>query len=174
MLVNNISWAQFATYTVVGVGVYYAGLILMRKINVIPQRKSNPMSPPAEDKAAKEKVFWHPEPSPYAPVATDTAMETEEDTPENWEQEQEEQQDHSFEALQMLATDIDRIIGDHSTYPDKDSMMEAIGQQVVHYPVLNDDAFKSAIGNIIIKAAKADRDIVITKAETDTLWEQPE
>jgi len=173
MLVNNISWAQFATYTVVGIGVYYAGLILLRKITVIPQRKSNPMSPPAENNAVKEKVFWHPEPSPYAPAATTAAQEPDEDAPQNWEQE-DDQQDHSFEALQMLANDIDRIIGDHVSYPDKASMMAEIGRHVILYPVLGDAAFKSAIGNIIIKAAKVDRDLEITRAETDTLWEQPE
>jgi len=173
MLVNNISWAQFATYSAAGIGVYYAGLILLRKINVIPQRKSNPMSPPSENNAVKEKVFWHPEPAPYAPAAANVAAaESEEDT-ENWDQEDAEQ-DHSFEALQMLANDIDRIIGDHISYPDKASMMAEISKHVILYPILSDVAFKSAIGNIIIKAAKVDRDLDITRAETDTLWEQPE
>ena len=172
MLVNNITWAQFATYSAVGLGVYYAGLILMRKINVIPQRKANPMSPPSENNAAKEKVYWHPEPTPYSNPSAGTGGVQQEDITENWEQEAE--QDHSFEALQMLANDIEKIIGDHDSYPDKDSIMAAISEQVVHYPALSDTAFKSAIGNIIIKAVKVERDIEITKAETETLWEQPE
>ncbi|PUZ28597.1 hypothetical protein DCC81_03695 [Chitinophaga parva] len=153
--------------------MYYAGLILLRKITVIPQRKSNPMSPPAENNAVKEKVFWHPEPSPYAPTANAADQELDQEGPENWQQD-EDQQDHSFEALQMLANDIDRIIGDHVSYPDKASMMAEISKHVALYPVLSDAAFKSAIGNIIIKAAKVDRDLEITRSETDTLWEQPE
>lgn len=171
MLVNNITWVQFATYTALAAGVYYAGLILTRKINVIP-RKSNPMSPPDDEGQPDEKVFWHPASTPYSAQQSDSDETEQEQPTQNWEQDDED--DHSFEALQMLANDIERIVSDQQSYPDKDSIMEALSTHVALYPVLNTAAFKSAVGNIIIKAVKVERDIEVTKTETDTLWEQPE
>lgn len=173
MLVNNISWAQFASYALIGAGIYYAGLIVTRKIRVIPPRRQPPVSPPGDPPPSKERVFWQPQ---STPVLSATGMDTDEDPIEeqDWKPQQEDDQDHSFEHLQQLATELEAIIGDSEQYPDKDSMMAALGQQVIQYPTLSDAAFKSAIGNIIIKAVKVSRDIDITKTETDTLWEHSE
>jgi hypothetical protein len=73
----------------------------------------------------------------------------------------------------MLANDIQDIIADTVNIPTKEMLVERLGMEVNRYPILNQPALRSAIGNIIIKAAKVDRETEITKAETEALWGQP-
>jgi hypothetical protein len=164
MIAENISWGQFAGAAAATACAYYLYLLITGKIKLsspVATTHGGNVSPVTQK---EKKRFWQVKEEP-----ADQQMEPEEIS----SGQHSAQEDNTFQMLEILATDVQEYISEAAETLPKEELLSVLSAMVKSYPQLNQPAFRAAISNIIIKAAKVDCLIDITTAETEALWGQP-
>ncbi|MFX1705041.1 hypothetical protein PV783_13855 [Chitinophaga sp. CC14] len=171
MIAENITWGQFAGAVSLSAAAYYLYLVVSGKIRLFNPTASSGAKEGSPVSQGKKRI-WQPQDVPAEQVAAGSYAGNPAGQEPSQDMEQEEE-DNSFQLLETLAIEVQEIISGQGEMGTKEELLEALSVQIVTYPTLNQPAFRAAISNIIIKAAKSDCLIDITRAEAEALFGQP-
>ncbi|MBX3253329.1 MAG: hypothetical protein KF862_04225 [Chitinophagaceae bacterium] len=146
-MLENISWKDFAIFTIGGSAAYYGILILTGKLRIGKKIMSRPAAAMREENT--EKI----EDSNTDTIEEETASEKE------------------FESLELLADELQVIITQSASEDtDKEQLLESLQKEISRYQMLNKPGFRSAITNLIIKTAQQELGLEVSKQEATELW----
>ncbi|MET6999414.1 hypothetical protein [Chitinophaga defluvii] len=155
------AWKGFLIVAGIGCGVYYGYLLFTGRFG--HQRRQAGI---AGTRDSRTKRTW----------SVAESQEMEDEPPDHGDNESNDVPDtpdaeevNQLNALEQLADDLQTIISEHQS-GDKEGLMYRLQQEISRYPVLNKPAFRAAISNLIIRAAKEDCSLVVSQTEADALW----
>jgi hypothetical protein len=158
-MLEGISWTHFGAVVGAGAGLWYAYVLLKGRAGGQAKQIAGPAAatkPPAA-KRTWGVVSENTAPAP-APASDQQAGEESLDS-------------RHFQALEELADDLQQIIETHGPTGGKDALLEKLRQEIARYPELGKAAFRSAITNLVIRAAQTECNITLSRQEAEQLWE---
>ncbi|OMP80082.1 hypothetical protein [[Flexibacter] sp. ATCC 35208] len=161
-MLQGISWGVFLGIISGALFLYFFILFITGQLNIKPSMLQRALE------QNKNKRVW----SAHAPEDSlrDNVPEIEEMAVFNEEEEEDNSSDKTFQALEKLASELQDTIAGAGENITKEELTSKLQQQIAAYPTLNVPAFKSAINNLIIKAASMDCNIHYSTEEANSFW----